>query len=185
MNIRRLKKIRATALLFFGGNAIVISGFRCVALRIALQFGNSALLRLLQPCLVPHGLPKAYTYQCALATWVTQQSLSPFRLCHESFNLPGSVVCPGVPQRSFVRLPDADWPDGGRCCFQLLPQLNCEPVPVRVFFGVVNFRAMHSNIITQFESACLESIHCGFLVILCDWLKSPKLTCCCTAIPED
>lgn len=87
-----------------------------------------------------------------------------------------SVVHPGVPQRSFVRLLYADWLDGGRCCFQLLPELNCEPVPVRVFFGVVNFRAMHSNIITQLESACLESIHCGFLVILCDLLvKEPKI----------
>lgn len=75
---------------------------------------------------------------------------------------------PGVPQGSFVRLPDADWPDWASCYFQLLPQLNYEPVPVRVFFGVVNFRAMHSNIITQFKSACLESIHCGFLVIPCD-----------------
>lgn len=114
--------------------------------------------------------PKPTLNQCGLATWVTQQSLSPFRLCHESFNLPGSVVHPGVPRRSFVRLPGADWPDGGRCCFQFLPQLNWEPVPVRVFFGVVNFRAMHSNIITQFESACLESMHCGFLVVLCDLL---------------
>lgn len=100
--------------------------------------------------------------QYGLATWATQQNLSPFRLCLQSFNLPGSVVHPGVPQRSFVRLPDADWPDRGRCCFQLLPQLNCEPVPVRVFFGVVNFRAMHSNVITRFESAW---VHCGFLVI--------------------
>lgn len=119
-------------------------------------------------CLV---YPKPTLNQCGLATWFTQQSLSPFRLCQESLNLPGSVLHPGVPQRFFVRLPDADWPDGGRCCFQLLPQLNCEPVPVGVFFGVVN-----SNIITQFESACLESIHCGFLVILCDLLvKGPKI----------
>lgn len=56
----------------------------------------------------------------------------------------------------------------GQVATSLLPQLNYEPVPVRVFFGVVNFRAMHSNIITQFKSACLESIHCGFLVIPCD-----------------
>lgn len=68
------------------------------------------------------------------------------------------MVHPGVPQRSFVRLPDADWPDRGRSCFQLLPQLNCEPVPVRVFFGAVNFRAMHSNVITQFESAWVHPL---------------------------
>jgi len=42
---------------------------------------------------------------------------SPFWLYHESFNLLGSVVHPSVPQRSFIRLPDTDWPDGGRCCF--------------------------------------------------------------------
>lgn len=90
--------------LFISGNAVAIwsPGFRHVV-RISTKNSTAVWKQTciqaspavtLSCCMV---YPKPTLNHCGLATWVTLQSLSLFRLYRESFNLLRSVAHPGVP----------------------------------------------------------------------------------------